>query len=112
MDYYDRPAAETQFLVDSNNINHIINGTNSVLISCNELRRINMTGFKIFDEANYTMNLTSHAGSRSVIVELSPCHPGFYHDNKRCVCYHDNDIITCSGITSFIRRGYWFGLSE
>jgi len=118
LDYYDQPAGETQFRVYSNDEDHAINGTNSVLISCAELQGINVTGSKISDAINFTMNLTSHIGSSSdsktisigLIIELFPCHPGFYYDDKRCACYHHNDIITCSGSTSLIRRGFWFGV--
>ena len=117
LDYYDQTADE--FMLDSNNEDHYINGTNSVLISCTELQSISITGSKIGNAKNFTMNLTSHVGSRlgmktisiKLITELSPCHlAGFYYGNKSCVCYDDNDIITCSGSTSFIRRGYWFGV--
>ena len=118
-DYYDQRTVETQFMVDSNDEDHNINGTNSVIISCtNGLQGINVTGFKISDIKNLTMNLTFHDGSWSnlktisigLITELSPCHPGFYYDDttQRCICY-DDDIITCSGSTSLIKRGYWFG---
>ena len=120
-DYYDQRAVETQFMVDSNDKNHTINGTNSVLISCdNGLQGINITGSKISDITNFTMNLTFRDGSWSnlktisvgLIIELSPCHPGFYYDSttKKCVCYYNDDIITCSDSTSLIRRGYWFGI--
>ena len=119
-DYYEQPAVETQFMLDSNDEDHTINGTNSVLISCdNRLQGINITGSKISDITNFTMNLTFYDGSWSnlkrisigLIIELSPCHPGFYYDDtaQRCVCY-DDDIITCSDSTSLIRRGYWFGV--
>ena len=118
LDYYDQPTKETQFMVDSNDEDFNINETNSVLISCNEFRGMSIRGSKISSMTNFTMNLTSHTGSRSdlktisieLITELSPCHPGFYYDDKRCACYDDNEIITCSGSTSFIRRGYWFGV--
>ena len=119
-DYFDQPAVETQFMVDSNDEDHTINETNSVLISCdNGLQGINVIGSKISDITNFTMNLTLHDGSQSnlktisigLIIELSPCHPGFYYDSttKKCVCYYDDDIITCSDSTSLIKRGYWFG---
>jgi len=95
LNYYDQPAGETQFMVESNNTDHTINGTNSVLISCTKLQGINVTGSKISGVTNFTINLTSHAGSQSdlktisieLITELLPCHPGFYYNNERCVCY-------------------------
>ena len=89
-----------------------------VLISRTELQGISISEPKVFNLTNFTMNLTSNAGSQSnlktisieIITELSPCHPGFYYDEKRCICYHDYDIITCSGSASFNKRGYWFGV--
>ena len=120
LDYYDQPAVETQFMVDGNDEDHNINGSNSVLISCNGLQGIIIEGIKVSDATNFSINLISHDGSQSdlktisieLIIELSPCHPGFYYDNtaQRCKCYDDKDIITCSDSTSFIRRGYWFGV--
>ena len=61
LDYYDQPAGETQFLVDSNNTDHSINGSNSILISCTEMQVINITGYKISDAKNFTINLTFYA---------------------------------------------------
>jgi len=109
-DYYDQPAFETctQFMTDSKDEERKISGKNSVLISCRDgLQGINVTGSKISNAKNFTINLTFHVGSQSD-TKLSPCHPGFYYDNttERCLCYDDNDIITCSDSTSFIRRGY------
>ena len=123
LDYYDQPAVETQFIVDSNDEDHTIYGSNSTLISCNGLQGISIKGPKISDIKNVSMNLTYHHGSQSdvktisieLITELSPCHPGFYYNNdttQRCVCYDDNDIITCSDSSSFIRRSYWFGVVD
>ena len=64
LDYYNQPAGETQFTVDSDDDNHtIICGSNSLIISCTELQGINVTGSKISDVTNFTMTLTSHAGS-------------------------------------------------
>ena len=121
LDYYDQPVVETQFIVDSNDEDHTINGSNSVLMSCNGLQGISVKGSRISGRTNFSMDLTSHSGSQSdisiqLIAELSPCHPGFYYDDtthvQRCVCYDDNDIITCSDSSSFIRRGYWFGVVD
>ena len=91
-----------------------------MLISCNGLQGIIIEGIKVSDATNFSINLISHDGSQSdlktisieLIIELSPYHPGFYYDDtaQRCKCYDDKDIITCSDSTSFIRRGYWFGV--
>ena len=42
LDYYDQPPGETQFKVDSNDEDHYINGSNSVLIACDGLRGISV----------------------------------------------------------------------
>ena len=65
------------------------------------------------------MTITSRDGSKSklktiytkLIVEISPCHPGFYYDNatQRCVCYNFTDDVSCSGVASSIKMGHWFG---
>jgi len=47
----------------------------------------------------------------SLILELSPCHSGFYYNSlqENCTCYTTDNIVSCSGISATIRRGYWFG---
>ncbi|XP_065914553.1 putative leucine-rich repeat-containing protein DDB_G0281931 [Dysidea avara] len=49
-----------------------------------------------------------------LIAELFPCYLGYYYDNttQKCVCYDDGDIVSCSGSTSTIKRGYWFGVVD
>ena len=44
-------------------------------------------------------------------VELSPCYPGFLYHSKslKCECYNNSGIVYCSGSSSAIKRGYWFG---
>ncbi|XP_065890261.1 uncharacterized protein [Dysidea avara] len=75
---------------------------------------------RVVDATNYTMTITSYDSgisnlkefSTKLIIELSPCHPGFHYDNNNtqtCVCYNDSDVVSCSGSTSSIKRGYWFG---
>ena len=48
-----------------------------------------------------------------MIIELSPCHPGFwqYPNSTKCECYNVSDIVFCSesDSSSTIKRGYWFG---
>jgi len=120
LDYFNQPADETQIMVDSNDEDHTIIGTNSVLISCTRLQGISVKGSKIFEATNFTTNFTFHSGSQfdlkmisiELVIDLSPCYPGFYYDNitQRCVCYCDSNFIYCSGETAFIRRGYWFGV--
>ena len=116
-DNLNQTAAATRFKVESENQIHLINSSKTVLISCETFRGIRIIGDDIRNATNITLTIASITDSQSLlkpiskqlIVELSPCHPGFYYSNKSCACYDDNDIITCSGSTSLIRRGYWFG---
>ena len=58
LDYFDQPAGDTQFMVYSEDEDHYINGSNSVLISCTKLQGINVTGSKISDANNFTIKHT------------------------------------------------------
>ena len=68
---------------------------------------------------NYSINISMYAAKTSgskiisvnLTVELSQCHPGFHYSSvsKICECYSTKNIITCSGSSSTIKRGYWFG---
>ena len=48
----------------------------------------------------------------NLIIELSPCRPGYFYDNelKQCVCYETNDVVSCLDGNATIMRGYWFGM--
>ncbi|XP_065894020.1 uncharacterized protein [Dysidea avara] len=115
-DHYNRPTDTTLFAVSGNDRDHRINGT-QVLVSCTVFQGTSVIGERIFDAINFSINITSNQCSRTdlqtisveLITELSPCHPGFHYDNTTCVCYSDSDIVSCSGSTSFIKRGYWYG---
>ena len=121
LDYYDQPVDGTLFIIYSENGEHqLISGSSYVLVvTCEGFRGIRIIGEEVSDVVNYSITITSHDGSKSdlktislkLITELSPCHLGFHHDNdtRRCVCYSDSDIVSCSGSTSSIKRGYWFG---
>ena len=60
---------------------------------------------------NIALNSNWKQISVNLIVELSPCHPGFwqYSKSRTCECYNASDIVFCSGSSSTIKRGYWFG---
>ena len=121
LDYYDQPVDGTLFIINGKNGDHqLINGSSYVLVvTCEGFRGIRIIGEEVSDVVNYSITITSHDGSKSdlktismkLITELSPCHPGFHYDNdtQRCICYSDSDIVSCSGSTSSIKRGYWFG---
>ena len=120
LDYYNQPAESTQFVLSSEDQDYHIIGSDNVLISCTAaFEGVRIKGERVFEATNYSINITSYDGSISdvkkftieLITELSPCHPGFHYDNttQTCVCYSDSAIVSCSGSTSSIKRGYWFG---
>ena len=119
LDYYNQLAGSTQFVLSSDGHDHHIIGSDNVLISCTAFEGVGILGKRVVEATNYSINITSYDGSISdlkkftveLITELSPCHPGFHYDNttQTCVCYSDSDIVSCSGSTSSIKRGYWFG---
>ena len=45
------------------------------------------------------------------MIEFSQCYPGFLYskESQRCECYSNNEIVSYSGSSSTIKRGYWFG---
>ena len=121
LDYYDQPVDGTLFIINGEyEVHQLINGSSYVLVvTCEGFRGVRIVGEEVSGAVNYSINITSHDGSKSdlktislkLITELSPCHPGFHYDNdtRRCVCYSNSDIVFCSGSTSSIKRGYWFG---
>ena len=119
LDFYNQPAGPTQFILSSENQDHEIIGPDNVLISNALFEGVSIIGERISEETNYSINITSFEGiisdlrrfSIELIIELSPCHPGFHYDNatQTCVCYSDSDIVSCSGSISSIKKGYWFG---
>ena len=119
--YCDQPSYSIRFLLlEENNQNYSISGTKQVLLSCNEtFQGITIIGNILSKPLNYTINLTLHDDlnprwkqiSVNLTVELTPCHPGFwqYSESEKCECYNASDIVFCSGSSSTIKRGYWFG---
>ena len=119
-DYYDKEADPAQFQVTGNSVDLML-GLNTTFISCNHTVP-DITIIAKNDDPklpqNYSMNITlfvnrfleSKGVSANLTVQLSKCQPGFYYDEKVCKCYEDNnDIVFCSGSSSTIKRGYWFG---
>ena len=122
MDYYDQPAEEVvDFLVSSENKKVTPSSNYMVISRCSDIKFI-ITGNRTVS-MNYSMKLSTlraHVEERkelsvSLIVGLSSCHPGFHYNEKshKCECYGTkNDIVVCSGSSSMIHRGYWFGEVE
>ena len=120
LDYYNRPAEVTQFtIIGEDHQNYYVYGSQYILISCNQsIEEISIIGNEsIISSVNYSIFLTSHISSKrktifmNLTVELSPCHPGFLYQSKleKCECYNNIGIVYCSGSSSAIKRGYWFG---
>ena len=119
--YYQKPVDTTQFLVHGEINQHLFTrGPNEVLISCDTFKGISIIGNESLSRStNYTITITLNVDHNSdwklisvnLIVELSPCHPGFQYDkeSQECECYNGSGIVLCSGSTSSIKRGYWFG---
>ena len=121
LDYYNHTVLSAQFKVQ--NEKHPIynnSGPNQVLISCDQYERVNITGNQSLSKSiNFTINFTLNVVlnpnwkhiSVNLIIELSPCHPGFWHypNSLKCECYNANDIVFCPDSSSMIKRGYWFG---
>ena len=121
LDYYNQPTSEARLLdIRNNGENYNIDGSDNVLISCNRtFDGISITGNNNVS-TNISINLTLHFDRNSesrllsvnLIVELSPCHPGFVYDAslQKCVCYNGDDAVYCTDSISTIRRGQWFGM--
>ena len=129
-DYYDKEAEIAQFLVSAysngsesvgNDNENFTLGLNTTTISCNhtvpDIRINAATKDKPKLPHNYTLNFNLFASRFSetkmvfaeLTVELSECHEGFYYNEGACQCYDTGNIVICTGTSSTIRRGYWFG---
>ena len=124
LDYYNKSIDSLHFVVLSdheNNPNYYVGGPKNVLISSNTFKGISIIGNQSLSKpTNYSITITLNTAlysnwkqiSVNLIIELSPCHPGFwqYPNSLKCECYKANDIVFCSGGSSTVKRGYWFGI--
>ena len=123
LDYYDQPAEATQFLITSTRHQYYnITGSKYITISCNlTAQGINIIGnLQSNNSYNYSMTFSLYVAriseskiiSVNLIVELSRCHAGFWYstESQKCECYEIENIVSCSGSNSTIKRGYWFGI--
>ena len=119
-DYYSHPIDVARFLLRINDGQGYRLDSNNTLITCNrtfELVSIYGNESATFDILiNISLYDNRQSKSKEVmtklIVELSPCHPGFSYNekSKMCECYKTTeDIVVCSDSSSTIKRGYWFG---
>ena len=121
LDYYNQTVDFTQFLIHSKtHPNLFIIGPKQVLMSHNSFEGISIMGNQtLLKSTNFSINITLNIAVNSnwkqlfvnLITELSPCHPGFwqYPNSVKCECYNASDIVFCSGSSSTIKRGYWYG---
>ena len=121
LDYFEQPADKTQFILyGRNNQNYNISGLSQFVISCGVLQGLSIIGNTILSNStNYSIHIALHDDRNSnwkqisvnLTVELTPCYPGFwqYSNSQKCECYNASDIVFCSGHSSTIKRGYWFG---
>ena len=121
-DYYNQFVDSTQFLIHSETHPIYYNsGPKVVLISGGKFEGVNIIGNQTISRSlnfsiNITLNIALNADwkqiSVNLIIELSPCHPGFWQypsKSMRCDCYNASDIVFCSDSSSTIKRNYWFG---
>ena len=119
LDYYNQPSNAAQFRVTGDDdTDYHIDSVGDILISCGRdtFQGLSIIGKKLVTPYNYTVIVTYVASdevtfSIKLIVELSPCRIGFQHDKnlQGCICYNNDDVVRCSGSSSTIKRGYWFG---
>ena len=121
-DYCNQPSYSRQFhIFPINTQNYSITGSDQILLSCNDtFNGISITGSeRLTDLLNFTINITLNDDRSSdlkqisvdLIIQLTPCYPGFwqYPHSQKCDCYKAGDVMSCSGSSSTIKRGYWFG---
>ena len=121
LDYYTQPIDSTQFLVQSEiNSSYVVNGPKQILISCDTFEGISIIGNQSLSKSvNFSTNITLNTAINpnwkqiliNLVTELTPCHLGFwqYPKSEKCECFNASDIVFCSGSSSTIKRGYWFG---
>ena len=119
LDYQKMPAEVIQFkIIGESHDDYLIHGSEYASVSCNHtIKGISIVGNQFLSSLplNYSIHFTSHATHKSIstnlVIELSQCHPGFQYqsESKKCECYNNSEIIYCSGSSSTIKRGYWFG---
>ena len=124
MDYYDQPTEATQFsITEMNHPDYNISNTKYITVSCNRSTQgISVIGnMRSNDSYNYSLTISLYVArvseskviSLTLTIQLSQCnkYPGFWYSSstQKCECYNAKTIISCSGSSSTIKRGYWFG---
>ena len=122
LDYYNQPTEAAQFLVTGINQQFKISSSNYISVSCNRTTQGVVVQGNLYRNITYNFSLIislhvnriseSKIISINLIIEFSQCHPGFFYskESQKCECYSNNKIVACSGSSSTIKRGYWFGI--
>ena len=119
-DYYNHSINVSRFLISGTNDQGYHLDSTDCLIICRQTREVARILGNESTTFNYSINISLYDNRQSeskevmtkLMIELSPCHPGFsYNKNsQKCECYSaTEDIVLCSGSSSDIKRGYWFG---
>ena len=121
LDYFNQSSYKAQFLLRTAfHQSYSISGSKEFLLSNGSLSGISITGNESLTKSlNYSANIILNDNrnfewrqiSVNLTIEMIPCYLGFwqYSGIQRCECYNASDIVSCSGSTSTIKRGYWFG---
>ena len=121
LDYFNHSTYRVRFLLHYVLYqNYSLSGLTEFLLSSGSISGITIKGNNSLTKPlNYSINIILHndrnLGRKQISVnftiELTPCHLGFwqYPNSESCECYNASDIVFCSGSTSTIKRGYWFG---
>ena len=127
LDYQNNSAGNVLFQITrvDLNQNYSLIAPNFISLSCESLRvnDIHIIGKPVEDDnLTLTIELLSSYNSAvdlktirvNLMIELSPCHAGYFYDAKlkQCLCYKENNIISCSDGNATIKKGYWFGTVE
>ena len=121
LDYFNHSSYKAQFLLHTAfHQNYSISGSKEFLLSNGSLSGISIIGNdSLAKPLNYSIYIILHDDrnfewkqiSVNLTIELAPCYSGFwqYSGSEKCECYNASNIVYCSGSTSIIKRGYWFG---
>ena len=126
LDYENNSAGKVLFQVTriDLNQNYSLIAPNFISISCESHICSNMHiiggPVKAGDNSSVSVQFTSTYNSAMdwkpirviLIIELSPCHSGYFYDDelKQCVCYETDNIVSCLDGNATIMKGYWFGV--
>ena len=77
------------------------------------LSGVRIIGVKVKQNTLVTLKLHSGVINMKLNVELVPCHLGHAYDKEtqQCQCYTTDNIASC-GISTTIRKNYWFGIID